>query len=642
MAIVQVRDLCFSYGGRNLLDGISLQFEPGERIGLVGRNGEGKSTLLKLIAGDLKPDTGLVALAPATKVSRLEQEVPGAAEHTVFHEVALGFGPSGGLLAEWHVLVSHPSGDENSGAEHEERANELLAEIGPEHAWLQQHQVESILDRMELNGEMLFGQLSSGMKRRVLLAQSLVNDPDVLLLDEPTNHLDVEAIKWLEDFLLKEAPTLVFVTHDRTFLQRLATRIVEVERGRLFDWTCNYSTFLLRKTAMLEAEAQSEALFDKKLAREEVWVRTGVKARRTRNEGRVRALEKMRVERSERRMQTGQVRMQMQDFERSGTLVAHAEKISHSYGTKPILQDFTATIFRGDKIGIIGPNGAGKTTLLRILLGQLEPTAGNVKLGSNLQIAYFDQLRDQLNDEKSAADNVADGNDKVMINGQPRHILGYLNDFLFSGERARSLVRYLSGGERNRLLLAKLFTKTANILVMDEPTNDLDAETLELLEALLVEFSGTVLVVSHDRSFLNNVVTSTIVFEGEGLIREYVGGYDDWVRQKSIDAGQRVSPGNRTDPKSLGSTEAGGTGGVATASPLVKRRKLSNKEERELADLPAKIDRLEAEQAGLEQRFAEPGFYQKASAEVARSTERAATITSELESCYARWRELDS
>ncbi len=636
MAIVQVTDLAFSYGGRNLLDGISLQIEPGERIGLVGRNGEGKSTLLKLMAGSLKPDSGTVALAPTARITRLEQEVPGAAEHTIFQEVALGLGPDGTMLAEWHELET------NQRPPNEARAAELLEAIGPEHAWLKQHQVESILARMELPGEALFGRLSSGMKRRVLLAQALVSEPDVLLLDEPTNHLDVEAIKWLEDFLLKTACTLVFVTHDRMFLQRLATRIVEIERGRLFDWTCNYLTFLERKAALLEAEAQAEAQFDKKLAREEVWVRTGVKARRTRNEGRVKALERMRVERSNRRSQVGQVRLQLQEFDRSGMLVAHAENITHSYGERTVLKDFTTTVFRGDKIGIIGPNGAGKTTLLRVLLGQLAPTGGTVKLGSNLQIAYFDQLRAQLDDNKSAAENVAEGNDKVLINGQPRHILGYLQDFLFSGERARSLVRYLSGGERNRLLLAKLFTKPANILVMDEPTNDLDAETLELLESLLVEYGGTVLVVSHDRSFLNNVVTSTLVFEGEGTLREYVGGYDDWVRQKGIELASAANLRKPAAAMASGPDTRTADRPPAPSATAAKRRKLSFKEEKELKELPGKIDRLEQEQAALEQQFADPALYRNDPAQVARQTARAAEIAAELDACFSRWGELEA
>jgi ATP-binding cassette subfamily F protein uup len=467
------------------------------------------------------------------------------------------------------------------------------------------------------------------LKRRVLLAQTLVSKPDLLLLDEPTNHLDLESITWLEDFLLRDSRTLVFVTHDRFFLQRLATRIVEVERGRLFDWTCDYNTFLARKEATLEAEAQQESLFDKKLAQEEVWIRQGVKARRTRNEGRVRALERMREERRKRRTQMGNVRLQVQDTERSGNIVIGAEAITHSFGDTLVLNGVSTTIYRGDKVGILGPNGCGKTTLLRILLGELQPERGAVRLGTNLQIAYFDQLRAQLDEEKSAVENVAEGNETVLINSRPRHVLGYLHDFLFSGERARSLVKYLSGGERNRLLLAKMFTRPANLLVLDEPTNDLDAETLELLEALLVDFPGTVLLVSHDRAFLNNVVTSTLVFERNACFREYVGGYDDWMRQRAPESAPVRQLAEKVTEK------------LEPARPARERvRKLSYKEERELEGLPQAIETLEAEQTELHQKLAEPNFYRQAGSEISKVTDRLQELQQQLHDAYARWESL--
>jgi ABC transport system ATP-binding/permease protein len=624
MSWLRLREISFSYGGANLLEDVSLQFEPGERIGLLGRNGAGKSTLLKLLAGELKPDSGVIDRAPGMVVARLVQEVPSGTNHTIFDEVAAGLGPQGVLVARQLALTAQA----HTGLDVQAELDQLHLELEAESAWKLQRQIEATIARMSLDPAALFDTLSSGMKRRVLLAETIVSNPDLLLLDEPTNHLDLESIQWLEDFLLRDARTLVFVTHDRVFLQRLATRIVEVERARLFDWTCDYQTFLDRKEAALEAEAQQEALFDKKLAQEEVWIRQGVKARRTRNEGRVRALEKMRAERAARRTQMGNVRLQTQDVERSGNVVIAAKDISHSFGDRRVLQDVTTTIYRGDKLGILGPNGCGKTTLLQILLGQLAPEKGTVKQGTNLQVAYFDQLRAQLDEEKSAMENVAEGHDMVEVNGRARHILGYLHDFLFSGERARSLVRYLSGGERNRLLLAKMFTKPANLLVLDEPTNDLDAETLELLESLLVEFTGTILLVSHDRAFLNNVATSTLVFEGEGRFKEYVGGYDDWVRQRP-----REQAAAAATPESAAKAQS--------ARPAKERvRKLNNKEERELAGLPARIEKLEAEQAALHQKMAEPSFYRQAGAEISKINGRLEELQKELETAYARWEEL--
>jgi len=493
---------------------------------------------------------------------------------------------------------------------------------------------------MALDGQCGFSTLSSGMKRRVLLARALVSAPDLLLLDEPTNHLDIDAVEWLEEFLHRWTGTLMFVTHDRMFLRRMADRILEIDRGRLFDWSCDYDTFLSRKEAALAAEEKQQALFDKKLAQEEIWIRTGIKARRTRNEGRVRALEQMRRERGDRRDAIGRVRLQIQEAERSGALVAVADRVSFLRESRPILHDFSTAVMRGDRIGVIGPNGAGKTTLLRILLGTLAPSAGSVRTGTNLQIAYFDQLRDQLEDDKTVADNVSDGSETVRIGGQPRHVIGYLQDFLFSPERARTPVRFLSGGERNRVLLARLFAKPANVIVLDEPTNDLDAETLELLEARLVEFAGTVLVVSHDRAFLNNVVTSTLVFEAASAappdtrryaVKEYVGGYDDWLRQR---------PGTPAAPAGRGRPEPSGTADAAPPPPP-RRKKLSFKEQQELAALPARIETLEQEISARHAAMASPDFYRQPADVLAREQAHLRDAQQRLTEAFTRWESLE-
>jgi len=625
MTWLRVRNLSFSYGGANILEDISFEIQSGERIGLMGRNGAGKSTLMKLIHGDLRPDAGEIESSPGMRIARLAQEVPRGIDHTVFDEVAGGLGDEGELAARIHSLTRAVE----SGGGHDVKAelDRLQHSLDTEQGWKHQQAIEGVITRMNLDSAARFESLSSGMKRRVLLARALVSNPDILLLDEPTNHLDIEAIRWLEDFLLREGLTLVFVTHDRMFLQRLATRIIEVERARLFDWTCDYATFQARKEATLAAEARNEELFDKKLAEEEVWIRKGIEARRTRNMGRVRALEQMRNDRRNRRTKAGNVRMATQEAERSGNLVIDAQGVSHSFGGRAILKDLTTTIYRGDKIGIIGPNGAGKTTLLRVLLGELTPEQGTVRVGTNLQIVYFDQLRAQLDEVKAAWENVADGNDMVQINGKSRHIMGYLQDFLFSGERARSLVRYLSGGERNRLLLAKMFTRPSNLMILDEPTNDLDAETLELLEELLADYPGTLLLVSHDRAFLNNVVTSTLVFEGEGEVKEYAGGYDDWVRQK---ASVSVPP-----PPVTAKSEP-------VRAPRDRPRKLNFKEQRELESLPVLIETLETEQARLQQKYAEPGFYQQPGSEIAKLTNRLEALQQELQTAYSRWESLEA
>jgi ATP-binding cassette subfamily F protein uup len=625
MAFLRLQNVTFSYGGRSLLEGIDFEIQPGQRIGLLGRNGAGKSTLLKLIQGELEPDDGVIERARGLCVAKLAQEVPVGTNHSVLEEVARGLGDQGASIAR---MLKSPTATGEHGASRAE-AEHSHADLDAE-SWKLQHRIENVIARMDLDPTLEFDKLSAGMKRRVLLAQTLVSEPEILLLDEPTNHLDVDAIVWIEEFLLRESPTLVFVTHDRVFLQRMATRIVEIERARLFDWTCDYATFLVRKEAALAAEAQQDALFDKKLAEEEVWIRQGVKARRTRNEGRVRALERMREERRARRGRAGNVRMQAQDIARSGDLVIAAEGISHSFGGPPIIDDLTVTISRGDKVGLLGPNGAGKTTLLRILLGELKPDRGKVRLGTNLQVAYFDQLRAQLDEEKSAVENIADGKDTLLINGKPRHVVGYLQDFLFSGERARSLVRYLSGGERNRLLLARMFTRAANVLVLDEPTNDLDAETLELLEELLVDFPGTVLLVSHDRAFLNNVVTSTLVFEGAGRVKEFFGGYDDWARQKTSAAAPAppvASPGSKDERGRPRPQQA---------------RKLSYKEQQELDGLPARIETLEGEQTRLHGELADPAFFRQGGSEITKITSRLEELDRELRTAYARWEALES
>ena len=612
MPLLTIRDLHLRFRGPPLLDGVSCHIEAGQRIGLLGRNGAGKTSLLRMLAGAARPDAGEVTLAPGATVALLQQDVPLDLDGAVRDIVAAGVRPD---------ATCPPTAEEH------------------EAAWQRDHAVDQILSRMALDGALGFETLSSGMKRRVLLARALVAAPNLLLLDEPTNHLDIDAVEWLEEFLGRWSGTLVFVTHDRAFLRRMANRILEIDRGRLFDWSCDYDTFLSRKEAALAAEEKQNALFDKRLAEEEVWIRTGIKARRTRNEGRVRALEAMRRERGERRDAVGRVRLQIQEAERSGALVAVADRVSFRRDSRQILGDFSTTVMRGDRIGVIGPNGAGKTTLLRILLGQLAPSAGSVRTGTNLQVAYFDQLRDQLDDEKTVADNISDGSETVRIGGQARHVIGYLQDFLFAPERARTLVRFLSGGERNRVLLARLFAKPANVIVLDEPTNDLDAETLELLEERLMEFAGTVLVVSHDRAFLDNVVTSTLAFEPAGdpkdpgryTIREYVGGYADWLRQRPSPA--TAAPAERKAERA-GRAEA-------PAQPPTRRRKLSFKEQQELAALPDRIDTLERELTDRHAAMARPEFYRQAGDVLAREQARLQETQQALAAALARWESLE-
>ena len=639
MALLSINNLTFTYSRPNLLDGITLHIERGERIGLVGRNGAGKSTLMKLIAGTLKPDDGSIDLQSDTVVARLDQEVPDAGDRTAFEVAAEGFGPLCTAVGAYRDIGRKlHDGIELTAKEHKayEDASHTLADA---EEWSASDRLETLLAEMQLPADQKYANLSAGMKRRVLLAAAMIREPDVLLLDEPTNHLDIDSIVWLQGFLKRFAGTLIFVTHDRVFLQDMASRIVEVDRGRLFDWTCDYQTFLLRRDQLLAAEAIEQAQFDKKLAEEERWIRQGVKARRTRSEGRIRVLKAMREERRERRNRVGTAKMYLQEAERSGQLVARLENVTHTFGGEPVIRNLTTTVFRNDRIGIIGPNGAGKSTLLRILLGQLTPTEGKVRLGTNLAVGYFDQLRNQLDETKSARENISDGTDFLMINGQKRHIMGFLQDFLFSPERAQTLVSFLSGGERNRLLLAKMMSKPANILVLDEPTNDLDAETLELLEDMLPTFNGTVLLVSHDRAFLNNVVSSTIVFEGNGEIGEYDGGYDDWLRTKEQRAviARDAAPG--AEPPSSGRFSSDAQGG-STAN-AVKTRKLSFKEQRELDELPNRIANLEKRQKKLHDEMAGPGFYQSGGVRITKAAAELAEIETELTHCFGRWEALE-
>ena len=604
MPLLQLRGVTLRYTDLPLLDQVDLQIDPGERVCLVGRNGTGKTSIMRVISGEEKPQEGEITKPNGVVLTRLPQEVPEGISGTVYEVVHAGL-RVGGTEEDWEADV----------------------------------RVEDLMQEMNLPYEKQFSSLSGGMKRRVLLARALVGQPDVLLLDEPTNHLDLESILWLENFLLKVKPTLFFVTHDRAFLKKLSTRIVELDRGHLTSWACDYDTYLERKGAALDAEEKQWAAFDKKLAQEEAWLRQGVKARRTRNEGRVRALKALRSERGKRRERIGSAKIEIQEASSSGQKVIEAKSVTFRYddpltgGEHTIVGDFTATLWKGDKIGIIGPNGAGKTTLLKLLLGKLAPTEGEVKLGTQLQIVYLDQLRDQIDGEKSLGQNVAGDAETVTFQGRPVHIHTYLKDFLFPSDRIRMPAKMLSGGERNRLLLARLFLQPANVLVLDEPTNDLDAETLELLEELLVGYEGTLLLVSHDRAFLDNVVTSTFVFEGEGHIAEYTGGYEDWVRQRDkVPAPIAVSTQATTVPVPV---EKKGV-------KIEKGRKFLNREQKELEELPAKIEVLEAKQAELSERLADPALYQSKNGEFQRVERELNELQHTIEKTMARWEELEA
>jgi ATP-binding cassette subfamily F protein uup len=634
MPLISLNAVDYSVGGPLLLERVDLAIEAGERIALIGRNGAGKSTLLRLIDGELKPDDGEVRREGGVRLARLEQEVPASADGSVFDVVAAGLGGIGADLAEYHHLILADDVDMDRLAAVQER-------IEAAEGWSLDQRVVETLARLELDGDAAFARLSGGMKRRVLLARALVSAPDVLLLDEPTNHLDIAAIDWLEGFLKGWSGALVFITHDRRFLRQLATRIVEIDRGQVTSWPGDWDNYLRRKEERLNAEAQENARFDKLLAQEEVWIRQGIKARRTRDEGRVRRLEAMRRERAARREQTGNVRMDTAQAGASGKKVIEAKSVSFAFGGRPLVRDFSTTIMRGDRIGLIGANGSGKTTLLKLLLGQLQPQAGEIRIGTQLQVAYFDQYRATLREDWNALENVAEGQDFVEVGGKRKHVIGYLQDFLFTPERARAPITRLSGGERNRLLLAKLFAQPSNLLVMDEPTNDLDVETLELLEELLGEYPGTLLLVSHDRDFLDNVVTSTIVMQdgGEGRIGEYVGGYSDWLRQRPL-AGAASAPIVQAVPRADPGSAPGSVPAAAGGEPA--RRKLGFKEARELEQLPVRIEALEARIAEMTAALADPAFFRGEAATIAAHNAAMADAQAELDAAYARWEALDA
>lgn len=629
MSLLRLRDICVSFGGPALLDHVNLTLNKGERVCLVGRNGSGKSTLLKTINGEIRPDDGLIETTGALTIARLEQEVPRDYEGTVFDLVALGLGDMAPLIQDYQHLTTELA--ENYSEDALNRLERVQKELEAKDGWALEQQVSQVLSRLSLDGELRFESLSGGLKRRVLLAQALVKDPDILLLDEPTNHLDIDSIQWLESFLLGFPCCLLFISHDRSFIRSLSTRVIDLDRGKLSDWPGDYENYLRRKQEALDAEEKQNALFDKKLAQEEVWIRQGIKARRTRNEGRVRNLEALRKERSERRNQVGKVRLEVSTGEKSGQKVIEAKNIFYQYGDNRLVKDFSTLIQRKDRIGIVGPNGVGKSTLLKLLLGQLSPDQGEVKIGTNLKVAYFDQLRGQLDDTLSVRDNLGEGRDTVTINGRDKHVIGYLQDFLFSPERANTPVKALSGGEKNRLLLAKLFARESNLLILDEPTNDLDIETLDLLEELVADYPGTLLIVSHDRTFLNNVVTSTFVFEGQGQINEYVGGYDDWLRQRQSDVSGKLSPA-QSNKISEKPTES---------SDLKEKAKLSYKDQRELDCLPKTLQDLEDKVESLQGQLADPAIHSDHQKLAALSDELTATETA-LEASFKRWEELEA
>lgn len=630
MPIVTLKNLYHSFGSHPVLDHINLSIDKGERICLVGRNGTGKSTLLKLISRQNKPDEGEVNYSQGIRVGELRQEVPESISGSVYDVVAEGVGELGKVITDWHHSILAVADDPSA----LKKMEALQQQIEAQNGWNIEQRISSTISLLKLPGDEDFDALSGGLKRRTLLAQALVSEPDLILLDEPTNHLDIEAILWLEEFLKSFNGAILFITHDRSFLQNLATRIIDLDRGQLTSWPGSYDKYLVAKQQQLDAEETSNALFDKKLAQEEVWIRQGIKARRTRNEGRVRALEKMREQRSQRREQTSKAVLSTQTVERSGKIVIEAEHVDFKWQQQAIIQDFSCKIQRGDKIGIIGPNGCGKSTLIQLLLSDIKPQSGTVKTGTKLEVAYFDQHRNDLDLDKSVRDNMADGSDNVVINGVSKHVVGYLKDFLFSPAQMNTPVSALSGGERNRLMLAKLFTRPFNFLIMDEPTNDLDIDTLELLEELLMDFKGTLLLVSHDRAFINHIVDSCFVFEGNARVNEYVGGYDDWLKQK---------PAIEVATNSEKNTEK------SNAQPLKPKkkaqpvaRKLNFNEQKELKALPRKIDKLEKEIGELQMQMAEPDFYQQAPDTITSAQQKLSASEQQLEQYFERWEELES
>jgi ABC transport system ATP-binding/permease protein len=623
MPLVTLQDIFLSYGQPPLIDHINLVIEPGERVCLIGRNGAGKSTLLKILTGQVIADDGVLKRAAGVKIAQLEQSVPQDAVGSVFDVIAEGLGAEGQLAARYHHLIVELSSNPTDKVMRD--LEECQTELERVDGWDINQRVEAIVTKMDLDPDVDISSLSGGYKRRVLLARALVCKPDLLLLDEPTNHLDIEAIKWVEQFLLKWEGALLFISHDRRFMDNLATRFIEIDRGKIAEFNCNYSTYIQRKKEMLEIEDKHNALFDKRLSQEEVWIRQGIKARRTRNEGRVRALESMRREYADRRKQQGTAKMDIQQAQKSGKIVAEAENINFAFADgNAVVKSFSTLIQRGDKVGLIGRNGVGKTTLLKLLLGQLEPQTGTVKTGTNLDIAYFDQYRSALDESKTVQDNVSGGRDMLEIGGKSRHVISYLQDFLFSPDRCRQPVSALSGGERNRLLLAKLFTRPSNILVLDEPTNDLDIDTLDLLEELLIDYKGTILLVSHDRAFLNNVVTSTLVFEGDAVINQYIGGYDDWLRQRKVEIAAKEKAPSQSQEKP-----------AAT-------KKRSYKVQRELDMLPADIERLETEIGQISEQMNQADFYQAERSITAAVEKNLGDLQQQLNHCYQRWEELEA
>ena len=649
MTLLKLTQVSLAYGATPLLEEVSWQIARGERVCIIGRNGTGKSSMLHIVNGTRAHDTGEVWRAPGLKIGELPQELPVADERTVFDVVAEGLDGVGELLAEFNHLSQNISNDED--------LNKLMhvqQELEARDGWRLQQLVDSTLSRLQLPAEKKLNELSGGWRRRVLLAQALVAEPDLLLLDEPTNHLDIGAIAWLEDALLNFTGAVLFITHDRAFLQNLATRIIELDRGHLIDWDGDYASFLVHKEQQLAAEETANALFDKKLAQEEVWIRQGIKARRTRNEGRVRELKALRVERTQRRERQGTANINIGAAEKSGKQVIVVDKVSFAHeGGRELIKDFSMVLQRGDRIGLLGANGSGKTTLLKLLLGDLQPTKGTIEVGTKLEVAYFDQLRHQLDPEKTVIDNVGEGSDTIMINGQSKHVLSYLGDFLFSPQRARTPVKALSGGERARLLLAKLFTRPANLLVLDEPTNDLDVETLELLEEVLMEFKGTVLIVSHDRAFLDNVVTSTLVFDGTGKVREYVGGFDDWLRQggsirllgaaDELETAEQVTKEtDNADAEQVTAQNSDQPMQKPTDDGIVPKKKLSYKLQRELDAIPAKIEDLETELNALHEQVSQVDFYQQPLETTEAVLAQITAVQEQLDVVLERWAELDS